>query len=214
MQTPKHLVREKAMATHSSILAWKIPWTKEPGRLQSMGSRRVGQDWATSLSLSIWLGAKMLRNFFLLISSWMFFSWLSLIVAPLAFLSITPFAFSVDTPGKGNSIIDICRVAYDKFILQRQSWSSWWRGTFYIKTSMFFFPWISYWPEGLDILTTILSVTSIVQQGVLLLKKEVSRGRAPAWPGLAEKTFQSPLWKVALWWNHIHALMFLKSVLC
>ena len=40
------------MAPHSSTLAWKIPWTKEPGRLQSMGSRRVGHDWATSLSLS------------------------------------------------------------------------------------------------------------------------------------------------------------------
>ena len=39
------------MATHSSTLAWKIPWTKEPGRLQSMGSRRVGYDWVTSLSL-------------------------------------------------------------------------------------------------------------------------------------------------------------------
>ena len=35
---------EKEMATHSSILAWKIPWTEEPGRLQSMGSRRVGHD--------------------------------------------------------------------------------------------------------------------------------------------------------------------------
>ena len=36
--------REKAMATHSSTLAWKIPWMEEPGRLQSLGSRRVGQD--------------------------------------------------------------------------------------------------------------------------------------------------------------------------
>ena len=35
---------EKEMATHSSTLAWKIPWTEEPGRLQSMGSQRVGQD--------------------------------------------------------------------------------------------------------------------------------------------------------------------------
>ena len=33
---------EKAMATHSSVLAWKIPWMEEPGRLQSMGSQRVG----------------------------------------------------------------------------------------------------------------------------------------------------------------------------
>ena len=35
---------EKGMATHSSILAWKIPWTEEPGRLQSMGLQRVGHD--------------------------------------------------------------------------------------------------------------------------------------------------------------------------
>ena len=44
---------EKKMAIHSSTLAWKIPWTEEPDRLQSMGSRRVGHDWATSLSLSL-----------------------------------------------------------------------------------------------------------------------------------------------------------------
>ena len=43
---------EKAMAPHSSILDWKIPWMEEPGRLQYMGSLRVGHDWATSLSLS------------------------------------------------------------------------------------------------------------------------------------------------------------------
>ena len=35
---------EKGMATHSSILAWRSPWTEEPGRLQSMGSQRVGYD--------------------------------------------------------------------------------------------------------------------------------------------------------------------------
>ena len=35
---------EKAMAPHSNILAWQIPWTEEPGRLQSMGSLRVGDD--------------------------------------------------------------------------------------------------------------------------------------------------------------------------
>ena len=40
---------EKEMAGHSSILAWKIPWTAEPGRLLSMGSQRVGHSWATSL---------------------------------------------------------------------------------------------------------------------------------------------------------------------
>ena len=39
------LSSEKAMAPHSSTLAWKIPWTDKPGGLQSMGSHRVGHDW-------------------------------------------------------------------------------------------------------------------------------------------------------------------------
>ena len=45
------LKSEKAMAPHSSSLAWKIPWMEEPGGLQSMGSLRVGHDWETLLSL-------------------------------------------------------------------------------------------------------------------------------------------------------------------
>ena len=49
---------EKEMATHSSFLAWEIPWTQEPGGLQSTGSQRVGQDWPTSLSLSLWTKKK------------------------------------------------------------------------------------------------------------------------------------------------------------
>ena len=52
---------EKAMATHSSILAWRTPWTEEPGRLQSMGSQRVGHDRVTNTftfyKKRIWLGA-------------------------------------------------------------------------------------------------------------------------------------------------------------
>ena len=47
---------QKEMATHCSILAWKIPWTEEPDRLQSMGSQRVGHNWATSLHLISDLG--------------------------------------------------------------------------------------------------------------------------------------------------------------
>ena len=43
---------EEEMATHSSILAWRIPWTEEPGGLQSMGLQRVGQDWATKHSIT------------------------------------------------------------------------------------------------------------------------------------------------------------------
>ena len=45
----------KAMAPHSSTVAWKIPWMEEPGGLQSMGSLRVGHDWANSLSLFTFL---------------------------------------------------------------------------------------------------------------------------------------------------------------
>ena len=48
----------KEMATHSSILAWEIPWTEEPGELQSLGSQRVRYDLATSLSLSFCLATE------------------------------------------------------------------------------------------------------------------------------------------------------------
>ena len=48
---PSPVLSEKAMALHSSTLAWKIPWTEEPGRLQSVGSLGVRHDRATSLSL-------------------------------------------------------------------------------------------------------------------------------------------------------------------
>ena len=44
---------EKEMATHSSTLVWKTPWTEGPDRLQFMELQRVGHDWATSLSLSM-----------------------------------------------------------------------------------------------------------------------------------------------------------------
>ena len=44
---------EKEMATHSSILAWKIPWTEEPAWLQSIGSQRVGDNWRTNTSLHL-----------------------------------------------------------------------------------------------------------------------------------------------------------------
>ena len=44
---------EKAMAPHSSTLAWKIPWVEEPGRLQSMGSHRVGHDWSNLAAAAV-----------------------------------------------------------------------------------------------------------------------------------------------------------------
>ena len=59
----------KGMATHSSILAWRIPWTEEPGGLKSMGYRRAGHDWATNTETSLqfsW-GGRLVSN--LLVSS-------------------------------------------------------------------------------------------------------------------------------------------------
>ena len=49
---------EKGMATHSSILAWRIPWTEKPGGLESMGSQRVGHDWATNIHTCLFLFTK------------------------------------------------------------------------------------------------------------------------------------------------------------
>ena len=49
---------EKEMAIHSSTIAWKIPWTEEPGRLQSMGSQRIGHNWVISFHLPWWLIGK------------------------------------------------------------------------------------------------------------------------------------------------------------
>ena len=55
---------EKETVIHSSTIAWKIPWTEEPGRLQSMESQRVGDDWATSLLLW-WEGCRWFKLFLL-----------------------------------------------------------------------------------------------------------------------------------------------------
>ena len=54
---------EKGMATHPSILAWRIPWTEEPGRLQSMGSERVEHNWATNKKSFALFACKVSDNF-------------------------------------------------------------------------------------------------------------------------------------------------------
>ena len=46
---------EKGMTTHSSILSWRIPWTEEPGELQSMESQRVRHNWATNSSYVLFI---------------------------------------------------------------------------------------------------------------------------------------------------------------
>ena len=45
---------EKGMATHFSTLAWRIPWTEEPGRLESIGSQRVGHNWSDLACMQVW----------------------------------------------------------------------------------------------------------------------------------------------------------------
>ena len=60
---------EKEMATHSSILAWRIPWREEPGRLQSTGLQRVRHNWATSLHLRRRESKSVWKN------SWRDYSW-------------------------------------------------------------------------------------------------------------------------------------------
>ena len=54
---------EKGMATHSSILAWRIPWIEEPGRLQYLGLQRVGHDWVTNTLIFISGGGLLLTHY-------------------------------------------------------------------------------------------------------------------------------------------------------
>ena len=60
---------EKEMATHSSILAWRIPWTEEPGKLQYMGSQRVRHDWTTNITLLLHYIYNCLHGVFITFSS-------------------------------------------------------------------------------------------------------------------------------------------------
>ena len=53
---------EEEMGTHSSILAWRIPWTEEPGGLQSMGSQRAGRDWSDLASTRLVLAIEISSN--------------------------------------------------------------------------------------------------------------------------------------------------------
>ena len=79
---------EKEMTTHSSTLAWKIPWMEEHGRLQSMGSQRVGHDWATSLHFTnvsfIFFIPRRLRYFSKFVNQWVtFFTFVTFVLCSL-----------------------------------------------------------------------------------------------------------------------------------
>ena len=63
---------EQEMATHSSTLAWKIPWMEEPRRLQSMGTQRVGHNWVISLSLFFYVFTWLDHLFFLVLNNILF----------------------------------------------------------------------------------------------------------------------------------------------
>ena len=65
---------EKGMATHSSVLAWGIPWTEEPGGVQSMGWQRVGCDWATNTRSPIY--SLSFHSFVVVIVQWLSCVWL------------------------------------------------------------------------------------------------------------------------------------------
>ena len=108
---------EECMAIHSSVLSWRIPWTEKPGELQSMGSHRVGHDWATNththarVDRSIW-GRKLwpwikYDNFFLysyiMFIARMHFYICSLIFLPQFFLTIMIYGMT------WNTMIHICR---------------------------------------------------------------------------------------------------------
>ena len=63
---------EKRMAIHSSILGWKIPWTREPGRLQSLGSQRARQDWVTNTFTLHSVISYLTINLFFPINTWLY----------------------------------------------------------------------------------------------------------------------------------------------
>ena len=83
-----HYHLEKEMATHSSTVAWKVPWTEKPGRLQSMGSQRVGHDWATSLPLTFGVCSNSCPS-----SRW---------CHPTISYSVTPFSYLQSFPASGS----------------------------------------------------------------------------------------------------------------
>ena len=84
---------EKEMATHSGILAWKIPRTEEPSRLETMELQRVGHDWATSLSLSFTLYCLYPFHSLLLRLSYYEIIWVHCVFA----LSMQPFEYFIWT---------------------------------------------------------------------------------------------------------------------
>ena len=89
---------EKEMATHSSILAWRIPWTEEPGGLQSMGSQRVGHDWVR-------LNPHILVKQDIQDPPFFFFFW-------LCWVFVAAFWLSLVVGSKGYPLVAVCRFCH------------------------------------------------------------------------------------------------------
>ena len=100
---------KKEMATHSSTLAWKIPWPEEPGRLQFMWSQRVGHNWVTSLSLSqFWISQ---LSMFGSVASWPTYRFLRRWVRWSGIpISLIIFQFVVIHIAKGFSVVNEAEV--------------------------------------------------------------------------------------------------------
>ena len=116
---------EKEMATHSSTVALKIPWTEERGRLHSMGSQRVPQDWATSLSFFLSLVNHILSELSTMTrSSWvalhgMAYSFIQLDKAVVHVIRLVSFLwlwFSVCLPSDGEDKRLKYRTVKDEFL--------------------------------------------------------------------------------------------------
>ena len=90
---------ENEMATHSSVLAWRIPWTEEPGGLQYMGSQRVGHDWVTTLHFIVIKIALFVVFYCSLVAQW--FLTLLWPHGPLLARLVCPWDFSGQEPWSG-----------------------------------------------------------------------------------------------------------------
>jgi len=95
---------EKGMAIHSSILAWRIPWTEEPGGLQSMGSQRVRHDWATDTNFRL-----SNHNQALMVQTWLclkIMKWLAAILSFKVLFLCKSFWDTWSHPGKEGLVED------------------------------------------------------------------------------------------------------------
>jgi len=144
---------EKEMATHSSVLAWRIPGTGEPGGLPSMGSHRVRHDWSDSAAVA----AKMTFNSFILQIMWLWWreSWVTCPVSPwyikskvscsVVSDSLRPMACS--PPGSsGLGILQIRILEWVAISSSRGSSQPWWETRFPTLQADSFFFFFTVWP--------------------------------------------------------------------